>query len=333
MSSWHSYPSIFALGHKALVELFNGPVTIEEKVDGSQFSFGVFEEPVQPHEERPDSSNVTTVLRIKSKGAIIIPDAPPKLFKLAVETVQRLFAEGKLKVGWTYRGEVIASPKHNVLAYDRVPTGNIILFDINDGHESYLPYPQMLDEAHRLGLEAVPALLPPDTEVALTDGYNTLRGLLETTSILGGQKIEGFVVKNYKRFGIDGKVLMGKFVSETFKEVHAGEWKKENPKGGDVLDRLTEKYRTPARWAKARQHLAELSELTDSPKDIGKLIHEAQEDLKKEEEASIKQFLWDWAWPHLSRRSIAGLPEWYKDELMKKQFEVSAPAAATEVKP
>jgi hypothetical protein len=40
MSSWHSYSSIYALGHKALAELFMEPVLIEEKVDGSQFSFG-----------------------------------------------------------------------------------------------------------------------------------------------------------------------------------------------------------------------------------------------------------------------------------------------------
>ena len=43
-TSWHSYPSIFALGHRALAELFLDPVVVEEKVDGSQFSFGLFEE-------------------------------------------------------------------------------------------------------------------------------------------------------------------------------------------------------------------------------------------------------------------------------------------------
>lgn len=36
--SWHSYPSIYALGHRAIVDLLKGPVFIEEKIDGSQFS-------------------------------------------------------------------------------------------------------------------------------------------------------------------------------------------------------------------------------------------------------------------------------------------------------
>ena len=38
-----------------------------------------------------------------------------------------------------------------------------------------------------------------------------LRELLQTTSVLGGQKIEGVVVKSYLRF--DKKALMAKFVS------------------------------------------------------------------------------------------------------------------------
>ena len=29
--SWHSYPSIFAMGHRALKELFLDPVIVEEK--------------------------------------------------------------------------------------------------------------------------------------------------------------------------------------------------------------------------------------------------------------------------------------------------------------
>jgi hypothetical protein len=36
MNSWHSYPSIFTLGHSAISDLLDGPVCVEEKVDGSQ---------------------------------------------------------------------------------------------------------------------------------------------------------------------------------------------------------------------------------------------------------------------------------------------------------
>jgi hypothetical protein len=37
-----SYSSIFNLGHKAVADIFKTPVLCEEKVDGSQFSFGVY---------------------------------------------------------------------------------------------------------------------------------------------------------------------------------------------------------------------------------------------------------------------------------------------------
>ena len=39
-TSWHSYGKIFNLGHKETEALFDGPVVVEEKIDGSQFSFG-----------------------------------------------------------------------------------------------------------------------------------------------------------------------------------------------------------------------------------------------------------------------------------------------------
>ena len=38
-----SYPKIYNLGHKYLEELFLDDVLIEEKIDGSQISFGVIE--------------------------------------------------------------------------------------------------------------------------------------------------------------------------------------------------------------------------------------------------------------------------------------------------
>lgn len=35
----HSYPTIYNLGHRAIVDLLKGPVIVEEKIDGSQISF------------------------------------------------------------------------------------------------------------------------------------------------------------------------------------------------------------------------------------------------------------------------------------------------------
>ena len=307
--SWHSYPSIFALGHRALAELLFDPVIVEEKIDGSQFSFGMFER-VAVCDEPPE-----LVLQCRSKGAQLNVIAPEKMFVRAVEVVSEL----PLTPGWTYRAEYLLKPKHNALAYDRIPTKHLMVFDINTGHEEYLPYDQKAAECARLGLEIVPLVFE-----GVIESPEHFRSMIDRVSALGGQKVEGVVIKNYRRFGWDKKVLMGKFVSEAFKEVHGAEWKAANPTKSDVLVLLIESLRTPARWNKAIQHLREAGQLTDSPRDIGLLIKEVQQDIDKECSDIIAEKLVQWAMPQVRRGIVRGLPEWYKDELVKRQFEVAA---------
>jgi hypothetical protein len=311
MTSWHTYPSIYALGHRAVRDLLLDTVLVEEKVDGSQFSFGVFE-----HD--PDAAGqlgTGTVLRIKSKGADIDPDNPPKMFAEAVETAKRL--RDTLIVGWTYRGEVLQKPKHNVLAYSRVPAGNIILFDINIGEEEYLGAGGKVIEAARLGLEIVPEMYSgPGSGVVEAD----IRQWLERESCLGGVKVEGVVIKNYARFGVDKKALMGKFVSEAFKEKHAGV-AYGKPSFGSVIDRIVGMLRTEARWQKAVQHLSETGAITDSPKDIGAIIKEVHADLMKEETDFIKEALFKEFRKDIVGGAVRGVAEWYKQRLLEKQFE------------
>jgi hypothetical protein len=301
VTSWHSYPSIYALGHKHLEELLLDPVIVEEKIDGSQFSFGVFD--IDGRRE----------LKCRSKGAQLNILAPDAMFKRGVEVVQGL--ADKLTPGWTYRGEYLAKPKHNALAYDRIPKDHIILFDINTGEESYLSYSQKEEEAARIGLEVVPLM-----HLGVIQDVQHFRSFLDTVSCLGGQKIEGVVIKNYLRFGRDKKALLGKFVSEAFKETHAREWKAANPNRADVVQCLIASLKTDARWHKAVQHLREAGQLEDSPKDIGLLMKEVPIDVENEEVEFIKDKLFDWAWPQIRRGITAGLPEWYKERLLERQF-------------
>ncbi len=299
--SWSSYPSIFALGHRAVAELTKHEVYVQEKVDGSQFSFGVFDGEI----------------RVRSKGAEMYPEAPEKMFQKAVDTVKRL--SSSLIDGYTYRGEYLSKPRHNALAYDRVPEGNIILFDVTAKDGTFLEPLEVTHEAERLGLEVVRTFY---TGIVTLE---KIRELLDETSCLGGQKIEGVVLKpvGYSLFGVDKKVLMGKFVSEAFKEVHNATWKKDNPSQGDVVQLLIESYRQPARWAKAVQHLREAGTLQESPKDIGNLIKEVQDDVYKEEADEIKQRLFSHFYPQIKRALTAGLPEWYKESLLHSQFDES----------
>ena len=188
---------------------------------------------------------------------------------------------------------------------------------MNRGHEDYLTWEEKKVEADRLGLECVPRLFE-----GMLSSIEKFREFLTTDSVLGGQKIEGVVVKpvGYGLFGRDKKCLMGKFVSEAFKESHSLAWKESNPTSGDVLERLGSAYGTQARWMKAVQHLREAGQIQDDPRDIGLLMREIPEDINKECEDEIKAKLYEWAWPHLRRMVGRGFPEWYKEQLLKKQF-------------
>jgi hypothetical protein len=295
-----SYPTVFAIGHAAIRDIFSGSVIVEEKVDGSQFSFGV----------------IGGSLECRSKGKQLILDAPEKMFVQAVETAREL--EPVLHPDWIYRGEYLQKPKHNTLAYDRIPNKHIIGFDIVTGPETYLTPDEKRAEFERIGLECVPVL-----HVGEVVGLEAFNEFMQRVSVLGGCKVEGVVVKNYSLFTIEKKVALGKYVSEAFKEVHSGEWRKNNPTGKDVAQILIDQYRTPARWGKAIQHLREAGQLDESPRDIGALMKEVAVDTRRECEDEIKQMLFDHYWKQIQRGITAGLPEWYKQELAKTAFEVT----------
>lgn len=297
-TSWHSYSSIYNLGHYALEHLFDGPVVVEEKVDGSQFSFGLFR----------------GELKIRSKGKEMDIHSPEKMFNHAVETVKKLHEEGHLREGYTYRGEYLSKPKHNTLIYGRIPNKYIVLYDINIGPEHYLGRKEKEMLAQSMGLEVVPQF----TLGEYTEEH--LRWVLDHESFLGGCKIEGFVIKNYQQFGPDSKVLMGKFVSADFREIHKKEWKKLNPTQSDIIQQLGERYCAEGRWHKAIHYLRDNGDLKGSPTDIGPLIKAIPADVRKECEEEMKDILFKWAWPQVSRLVVKGFPEFYKDQLLKNQF-------------
>ena len=293
----HSYATVFQLGHKMIADIFSSPVVLEEKIDGSSFSFGI----------------IDGELQCRSKGKQLILDAPEKMFTKAVATAQEL--SSLLHPGWVYRSEFLEKPKHNVLAYERVPLKNVIIFDIDTGGENYLTPQEKMDEAHRLGLECVTAFYS-----GMVESMDQFMQLLETISRLGGTRIEGLVVKNYNVFTAEKKIALGKYVSERFKEVAGGEWRRANPTDADITNQLIIRYRTPARWEKAVQHLRERGELEESPRDIGKLIHEVPDDVLRECEQDIRDRLFAHFWPKIRRGVTVGLPEFYKEELAKKAF-------------
>lgn len=291
----NSYGSIYALGHIAVADILIGDdVEITEKVDGSQISFGV----------------VDGELLIRSKNQQLHIGADNGMFNTAVLKITEL--QHAFTPGYVYRGEFFRIPKHNTLAYGRVPKNNIMIYDIEKslGSSDFLRRKDRVKESLRIGFEPVRVFF---TGTGCT--LDWIKGYLEETSVLGDVKVEGVVVKNYSQFTEDKKVAKAKFVNAEFQEKNNKEWKKDNPTRKDIIIELIESYAVPARWQKAVQHLRDDGKLEGSPRDIGNLIKEAQEDLKSEEADAIKEILFKHFYPQIARGSIAGLPQWYKEQI------------------
>ena len=280
MNRLRGYSSPFNLGHKALKGFWSGTIYATEKVDGSQFSFGLVDGELicRSRKQQIDLDNTS-------------------MFKLGVDTAKDLASQGLLNEGWTYRGEYLSKPKHNTMAYDRVPRGSIILFDVDRSDQDYVTPSGVVDIAANIDLESVPLLETYFTKPNLED----VTALLENESILGGGKIEGVVLKNYGMFGRDAKAMMAKVVSEDFKERHGSDWKKRNPSQKDYVITLTEEITTPARWMKAVQHLREAGEVEGVPQDIPIIMREIVRDVEEDLADEIRQRLWQHFWPKIRR--------------------------------
>lgn len=307
--SLSSYPKILGFGHRMIEKITDGPVVCEEKVDGSQFSFGV----------------VNGELVCRSKGQQIILDACDKMFDLGVATAKLL--EPQLIPGAIYRGEFLNKPKHNSLTYERVPKHNFILFDVEIGLQKFMSRAEKEAEAARLGLEVVPCYFEGEL---MADDLAGLRKYLSNVSILGGQKVEGIVIKNYAQFSTDGKICVAKVVSEEFKEIHHGEWKKTNPAPMDIVTSLIAGLATPARYNKAIQRRKEAGEFLGAPQDIGPLIRSIQDDVDAEAADTIKEALFKHAWPSIARGIVKDFPQFFKKKLLEDAL--GEPPAAHEYK-
>lgn len=290
------------IGHARIRDQFKSPVYVQEKIDGSQFSF----------------QKVDGVLKFKSKKVELFEGCDDTNFKAAVANLVEI--KDKFVEGLIFRGEVMRSHKHNTMAYDRCPEKNIVIFDVQPCDGDWF-LPDLAQEiCEEIGLEYVRNFF--DGKAIHIDSAEACKALLEEKSMLGG-RIEGIVFKNYKEengLGL-GQPCFCKLVCTEFKERNDKDWKNRNPGRKDVLDNIVEIFRTQARWDKAIQHLEDEGKLTHEPKDIGLLMKEVPDDILEEDGDEIKEKLWKYFWPQIRRRVCGGLAEYYKEKLLQSQFE------------
>lgn len=306
------WTKIFALGDRHTQEIFNEEVSITEKVDGSQVNFGIDE-----HDH----------LNMLSKGSTFHVGDNNKLFAPAALTITHLADSGKLVKGWSYHGETLYRGNHNILAYDRVPQGNIALYGVTKTDGSLVSsYDDLAAIAHTLGVGVVPELWRGTVDRGDASNVRAvmdlIEKLLETDSYLGGQKIEGVVIKNtHREIMVGGQLyplVQAKFVSERFKEKHKADWNGLHNK--PVLQMIGELFKTPARWEKAIIHHKESGENTGTPKDIGPLLKLLHKDIDEEDRENIKELLFKSFSKEIKRAACAGFPEWYKEFLVGAAF-------------
>lgn len=291
------WSKVWTLGDRYTDGIFLGPVQITEKVDGSQINFGY---------------NEKDGLWMLSKGSTIHLGDNNKLFHPAAEHIHRLYSEGKLKEGWSYHGETLATPRHNTLAYERTPKNHIALYGVfsNEGHQAQHAALSII--ADLLDVDVVPLIFQGEYTPG-EDFGEQLDEWLNRESYLGKEKIEGFVIKNYGREQFLGGQLLpltqAKFVSERFKERHKVAWPENNR---SPLVRIGEMVRTEARWQKALQKLRDSGEMQQHPRDIGGLLKILHKDLEEEDKEVIKEQLWNAFSKDIKRAAVRNFPEAYK---------------------
>jgi hypothetical protein len=287
-----NYPKIYAIGKKEVKDVLEDPVIVEEKVDGSQISFGVYD----------------GELVVKSRSTVLNLEDPDKMFNKAVDAIRE--REGMLLGGYTYRGEYLRKPRHNHLKYDNVPNGHIVIFDIMD----LTGVPLVTFDKGRLALMA--DFSPVNTIYSgVVDSLEQLFELASGDSALGG-KMEGVVIKNYHRAGMNSPWIFAKYVNDEYKETQ----KAPKLRSGTV-EQIIEYYATEARYRKAIQHLADAGKLNYEMQDIPNLMREIGVDLYEEEAEAVKELLFSGHWKQIVKGVARGFPQFWKNYLEKRAFD------------
>jgi hypothetical protein len=295
---FEKYGKIVQLGDPLVKDIFDGEYVIEEKLDGSNFRFGIGKDGKR---------------YFGSKEVNYTDERPPdKMFARAVEEANKILDKFALDRGdgdTIFICEYLQSPKQNTLSYGRVPKNHLMLLDVYVDGELLHPISKE-DMAEKLDMECIPMLDKRITPITMEE----LERFLETESVLGKEKIEGIVIKNYnKRFIAYGKghVYMAKYVKDEFKERNAKEWNQGVPLSEQVL----QKFPKEPRWEKAVQHLKERGESEGNMRDMARLAPEIETDLEAECKEEIKEFLWGRFRHEIVRGYRHGLAEWYKKKL------------------
>lgn len=308
-----SYTKILTLGSSMTENALAGDIIIQEKIDGSQFSFGL---------------NEDKQLVFRSKSVAMYIDNFSQMFQEGIQyvtSIEKLIKE-RFESDTYFYCEYLRQPVHNTLKYEKIPKNHLILFDILS-KGAWAKRNDLEAAAVILGIDVIPELWKGNLGKYLREknekGYSTpgdfFKRMTETViSCLGNEIIEGVVIKNYEQtILLGGHVfpLFTKFVREGFKERNDLNWKTGSRKG--KTEEYISSFQNENRWKKALFYLRDKGLLQNHPKDLALLIPRVKEDIIEEEKENIKNFFYNTYKDEIVRTATRGLPEWYKLHLLE----------------
>lgn len=270
-----------------------GEIRIREKIDGSQIGFG----------KDPEGR-----LWVRSRGKILVDPLVGTVdrssgFGPAIDYIESI--KNKINPDEFFYGEYLSRPHHGKIKYDRVPNNHIVIFESSDfDRKEFYSYDM---RAEYMGFETAKEYDLDKSEMNM-DGLK--KAMDEAVPMLGGERVEGLVLKNYGQSGHEGQdrgdvdVLSMKIVQEDFREV-----KVVKAKG---IDAFIERFSTHQRYEKALQHLKEAGELDGTDADIGRLCKEVIRDTREEESHVIEPWLDAYANKAFNRGLVKDVPAWLK---------------------
>lgn len=277
-------------------------IYIEEKVDGSQFRINITDQGIFCGSKAVDFN---------------FEHLPENMFNIGVTNAKIVF-QPVFESGWrgTIFAEYLKTPKQNTLSYERVPKWNFIVFDIFDSIAQEWYHPEKKFVACKAwGTEVVPVLYVGTPKDITGD---MIKDLFVIDSILGKEKIEGVVIKQYDVFYNSGyqagMPVFIKFVRPEFKERNKETWKSMDHK--NYLQEIVDDLSNPNRFLKAYIHLNERGEIQNKLQDIAKLVPEIKADIELEEKERLKEIWWKANKDDILRAVCKRVPAWYKNKLI-----------------
>ena len=194
------YQKIRRIGEPDCAGILDGPVWVQEKVDGANLTVGWdfdSDSPVIATRNRVIHNHAGT--RDDFRGAVE--------YVLGHDGILSALREGK---GLILRGEWLV--KHTII-YPSESLEKFYLFDVQLDDGRYLPWGRVQELSELHGIECVPTLNYGEFTA------DQLREMMVGESLLGAPAREGIVIKNYSwQGGVFGRVHWAKLVSSDFQE-------------------------------------------------------------------------------------------------------------------